>query len=88
MREDLKPVSWPVPPDIAGMGTEIARDFVEEYLARIEYSSLENERRLKKAFRRIKWCMVLHSMLHPGDAKAIRTRHFSWCPHPYWFQDF
>lgn len=88
MREDLKPVRWPIPPSIAGMDNESAREVIEDYIAGLEYSARENETRFKKAFRRINLCMSLHAILYPGNAKAIRERHFKWCPRPYWFEDY
>lgn len=37
MRDDLKPLSWPIPPDIQDMNDASARETVKEYLDGIEF---------------------------------------------------
>lgn len=84
MRDDLKPLSWPIPPDIQGMNDTSARETVKEYLDGIEFVVKENERRSKRALRRMKLCTWVRLTVSVGNPESIK-HHYSWCPHDYWF---
>jgi len=64
---------------------EATLDYLE---ARMETWSAEQDRRLKKAERRISLCAILQGMLSATsldpDHTSIHHRHFSWCPFEAW----
>lgn len=89
MRDDLKKLEAPTPPAIDGLSDSEAKTAVTEYVEELEFVTLENQRRFKAAFRRIKLCMQLHALINPfGGIKYIHTHHFRWCPHYSWFSDW
>lgn len=88
MREELKPLEYPVAPKIDGCSDEEARRSVHEYLERVEFVVTENRRRADLALRRMKICITFHAFLNPwGGLEYIQTHHFRWCPHRYWFDE-
>lgn len=88
MRDDLKPLRWPSPPDISDMQTDEAREVVEAYLSEIEYITIENQRRGSRALWRVRLCGLVHGMLYAGYPNISQNRHFKWCPGPYWVKDW
>lgn len=89
MREGLEKLKVPTPPSIDRLSDSEAKAVVTQYVEELEFVTLENQQRFEKAFRRMKWCMWLHSLMNPfGGIKYIHTHHFNWCPHYSWFADW
>lgn len=82
MREDLTPLSYPVPPNVNGLDTDAARDRVSDYLSELEKVTVTNAHRIKKARFRMIVCALINGFRSALGATYVK--HYNWCPHTYW----
>lgn len=75
-------------PNVDGYTDEETKFAIENFLNRGEFVLSENQRRFKKAMRRIRLCAMIKSfkqvIFNGPSASVDMYKHYSWCPALNW----